>query len=401
MHDQYDIAVVGGGLAGTVAALAAAAEGWRVAFVAPPPPRQDGRTTALLSQSLDLLDSLGVWRPVRPLSAPLRIMRILDGTNRLFRAPPVSFHASEIGLDAFGYNIPNQPLFDTLHAAADACGLITRFESPLVSTGDAEAAIILTLEDGTSLQASAALAADGRGSTLREAAGIRVRTWSYPQTALVMNFSHRLPHADTSTEFHTEQGPFTQVPLPGNRSSLVWAVNPSDVERILALPREQLNAKVEAQMRSILGTVEVEGGLQAWPLSSLLADSFGAGRTMLVGETGHAFPPIGAQGLNLGLRDIVQAISALKQAGGPAKAPEAVTRFNRERRLDVTTRTAGVDLLNRALLSSFLPIQALRAGGLAALSAIPPLRLFAMREGMTPGWRRDGSAVSPREQVGR
>jgi 2-octaprenyl-6-methoxyphenol hydroxylase len=118
MQAQYDIAVVGGGLAGTVAALAAAAEGWRVAFIAPKPPRQDGRTTALLSESLDLLSSLGVWDIVRPSSAPLRTMRILDGTSRLFRAPPVSFHSSEIDLDAFGYNIPNQPLFDALHAAA-------------------------------------------------------------------------------------------------------------------------------------------------------------------------------------------------------------------------------------------------------------------------------------------
>ncbi|MFH1516263.1 MAG: FAD-dependent monooxygenase, partial [Pseudomonadota bacterium] len=226
----------------------------------------------------------------------------------------------------------------------------------------------------------------------------------YPQTALVMNFSHAIPHADASTEFHTEHGPFTQVPLPGNRSSLVWAINPGEVEAILALPRDALNREVESRMRSILGAVEVEGEVQAWPLSGLIAEKFGAGRTMLVGETGHAFPPIGAQGLNLGLRDIMQAMDELKQAGGPDQAPRAVTAFNRRRRLDVTTRTFGVDLLNRALLSSFLPMQALRAGGLAALSAIPPLRLLAMREGMTPGWRKDGPGNSnggSGEQVGR
>lgn len=390
MQAHYDIAVVGGGLAGTVAALAAAAEGWRVAFIAPKPPRQDGRTTALLSESLDLLSSLGVWDMVRPSSAPLRTMRILDGTSRLFRAPPVSFHSSEIDLDAFGYNIPNQPLFDTLHAAAASESRIGRFEASLTTAENIEDEILLYLDDGTEIRAAAALAADGRNSTLREAMGIRVKTWSYPQSALVMNFSHRFGHGDVSTEFHTEQGPFTQVPLPGNRSSLVWAVKPDQVDDILVLPRKQLNAEVERRMQSILGAVEVENEPQAWPLSSLIATRFGAGRTMLVGETGHAFPPIGAQGLNLGLRDIRQAIDALREAGGPEQAPRAVESYNRKRRIDVTSRTAGVDLLNRALLSSFLPMQALRAGGLAALSSIPPLRLLAMREGMTPGWRKSG-----------
>ncbi|AKI00769.1 Ubiquinone biosynthesis hydroxylase, UbiH/UbiF/VisC/COQ6 family [Hoeflea sp. IMCC20628] len=404
MHKLYDVAVVGGGLAGSVAALAAAAEGWKVAFIAPPPPRQDGRTTALLSESIDLLIHLGIWDKVLPVSAPLRTMRILDGTARLLRAPPVSFRSSEIDLDAFGYNIPNQPLFDCLQAATLASELIERFESPLVSAVQSDANIGLALADGTQVTALTALAADGRGSKLRESIGISVKTWSYPQTALVLNFSHSIPHADTSTEFHTEQGPFTQVPLPGNRSSLVWAVDPGEVEAILALPRAALNREVETRMRSILGAVEVEGEVQAWPLSSLIAERFGAGRTMLVGETGHAFPPIGAQGLNLGLRDIMQAIGSLNEAGGPDQSPKAVNAFNRQRRLDVTSRTAGVDLLNRALLSSFLPLQALRAGGLAALSAIPPLRLLAMREGMTPGWRKDrhdGGASASGKQVGR
>lgn len=394
MRERYDIAVVGGGLAGSVAALAAAAEGWSVAFIAPPPPRQDGRTTALLSESIDLLSRLGVWEAVRPSSAPLRTMRILDGTKRLLRAPPVSFHSSEIDLDAFGYNIPNQPLFDVLQAEIGQSAQIERFESPMVDADQTEDRVNLTLADRTRIKALAALAADGRSSKLRDAVGIAIKSWSYPQTALVMNFNHRFSHADTSTEFHTEQGPFTQVPLPGNRSSLVWAVKPEDVEAILALPREVLNVEVETRMSSILGAVDVDGPLQAWPLSSLIAERFGKGRTLLVGETGHAFPPIGAQGLNLGLRDIMQAIASIRDAGGPQQAPSAVSAFDRQRRLDVTTRTAGVDLLNRALLSSFLPMQALRAGGLAALSAVPPLKLLAMREGMTPGWRKTATRQS-------
>ncbi|WP_420409378.1 UbiH/UbiF family hydroxylase [Hoeflea sp.] len=387
MQARYDIAVIGGGLAGTVAALLAASQGWSVAFIAPAPPRQDGRTTALLSESVDLLARLGVWDEVLPSSAPLRTMRILDGTSRLFRAPPVQFHSSEIGLEAFGYNIPNQPLFDALHNHATETSGITRFEAALTGADQGADDIKLHMTDGAEIAALAAIAADGRNSMLREAVGIKVRSWRYPQSALVMNFSHQFGHGDVSTEFHTEEGPFTQVPLPGKRSSLVWAVKPGDVDAILGLSRDRLNAEIEARMHSILGKIEVENVPQAWPLSSLIADHFGAGRTMLVGEAGHAFPPIGAQGLNLGLRDIIQAVDALKDAGGLENAPRAVSRYNRKRRLDITSRTAGVDLLNRALLSDFLPMQALRAGGLAALSALPPLRLLAMREGMTPGWR--------------
>lgn len=387
MSDHFDIAVIGGGLAGSTAALAAAAAGWRVAFVAPEPPAADRRTTALLTESIALLDRLGVWRAVEPKAAALSTMRILDGTRRLFRAPPVTFRASEIGLSEFGYNIPNQPLLDSLAAKVAETATIARYPSPLAETRTGDSAVSLTLADGTVISADALIAADGRKSLARDAAGIKVRTWSYRQSALVMNFSHRLDHHDTSTEFHTEAGPFTQVPLPGRRSSLVWAMDPAEIDGVLALSREALNARVESRMASILGAVEVEDGFQSFPMSSLIADRFGAGRTLLVGEAGHAFPPIGAQGLNLGLRDVDQAIAAIAEAGGPARAETAARRYDSQRRLDVSSRTFGVDLLNRALLTSFLPAQLLRAGGLAALDAIRPLRLLAMREGMTPGWR--------------
>lgn len=397
---RFDIAVIGGGLAGSVAALAAAARGWSVAFIAPPPPGHDGRTTALLSESIALLDQLGVWGDISTRSAPLRTMRILDGTRRLFRAPPVAFRCEEIGLDAFGYNIPNQPLHDALQARIAATDGITRFGSPLADALTAADAVDLTLDDGAQLSTKLALAADGRKSRTREAAGISVHGWTYNQTAIVLTFSHKLQHNDISTEFHTETGPFTQVPLPGNRSSLVWAVAPGDVDEILALSPDELNRRIETRMASILGAVSVDSPLQSYPMSGQIAHAFGAGRTMLVGETGHAFPPIGAQGLNLGLRDIIQAISTVAQAGGPDNAPEAVKEFDRTRRLDVTSRTAGVDMLNRVLLTSFLPLQMLRSGGLAALGAIGPLRTLAMREGMTPGWRKQAPAGSHPSSAG-
>jgi len=406
--DEFDIAVIGGGLAGTMAALAAAAEGWSVAFVAPPPPGNDLRTTALMTESIDLLSRLGVWDEVRAESAALSTMRILDGTKRLFRAPPVSFQSSEIGLSAFGYNIPNAPLMKAASAQVEATDAITRIPHALVDAVEDGGRMKLTIADGTVLLARAVLAADGRKSKARDCAGIKVRTWTYRQTAMVMNFAHRLPHNNISTEFHTEAGPFTQVPLPGNRSSLVWAMDPDEVAGVMKLERADLNARVEGRMSSILGAVEVEDGFQAWPMSSMIAHNFASGRTFLIGETGHAFPPIGAQGLNLSLRDVEMAIGRIRDVGGPEKADAAALSYDRARRTDVSSRTFGVDLLNRTLLTSLLPAQMLRAGGLAAIGGIKPLKLFAMREGMTPGWRKRSvlpgladMAAGLREKVGR
>ncbi|TDH39513.1 UbiH/UbiF family hydroxylase [Pseudohoeflea suaedae] len=386
--DEFDIAVVGGGLAGTMAALAAAAEGWSVAFIAPPPPGNDRRTTALMTESIEMLSRLGVWDEVRKESAALSTMRILDGTKRLFRAPPVSFQSSEIDLPAFGYNIPNKPLMAAATARVEAVDAITRIPQALAEAHEDGGVMKLTLEDGTLLTADAIIAADGRKSKARECAGISAKTWSYRQTAVVLNFTHQMPHNNISTEFHTEAGPFTQVPLPGNRSSLVWAMDPDEVEDVMNMEREELNARVEGRMSSILGAVEVEDGYQAWPMSSMIAQNFARGRTFLIGETAHAFPPIGAQGLNLSLRDVEMAISRIRDVGGPAKADAAALSYDRARRSDVSSRTFGVDLLNRTLLSSFLPAQMLRAGGLAVLDAIKPLKMLAMREGMTPGWRK-------------
>lgn len=220
---------------------------------------------------------------------------------------------------------------------------------------------------------------------MREAAGIGIRTWAYPQTAVVLNFAHSLPHGNTSTEFHTETGPFTQVPLPGNRSSLVWVVRPEEAERLLALPPEALGEKIEARMQSMLGKVTVEDGVQTWPLSSLVADRFGKGRIALIGEAAHAFPPIGAQGLNLSLRDIItltEILGTVRERPVPADAGD---RFDRRRRMDVLSRTYSVDLLNRSLLSGFLPVQMARAAGLHLISGFAPLRNLLMREGVEPG----------------
>lgn len=398
---QFDIAIVGAGLAGNLAALALADSGRSVALIAPPARANDGRTTALMDQSIAFLKTLGLWDEIAGIAAALETMQILDGTVRLLRAPPVAFRSSEVGLDAFGYNIPNAPFLAVLDARIAACSSITRLERGVTAANAFETGVELVLDDGERVMAALVVGADGRKSKIRESAGIDVRAWSYPQAALVLNFSHERPHGNTSSEFHTESGPFTQVPLPGSRSSLVWVLPPKEAARLRELPVTELSRAVEERMQSMLGKVTVENSPQSFPLSGMTADRFGKGRFVLIGEAAHAFPPIGAQGLNLSLRDIM----ALRElAGGGGEPVNYVTigeRFDRKRQADVRSRTMSVDLLNRSLLSDFLPVQFMRSAGLHLLSALGPLRSIVMREGIEPLGSLKAFRDGLRERVAR
>ncbi|KGE00523.1 UbiH/UbiF family hydroxylase [Rhizobium sp. YS-1r] len=382
---HFEIAVVGGGLAGSLAALALARAGRKVALIAPVSEKADERTTALMDQSIRFLERLGVWDDIAPSAAALSIMQIIDGTKRLLRAPTTQFRAQDVGLYAFGYNIPNKALSGTLDAAVTAEPNITKITQSVQTVDYSAERAAITLSDASTITVDFIVGADGRKSKTRDAAGIGVRRWSYSQSALVLNFAHTLPHGNVSTEFHTETGPFTQVPLPGLRSSLVWVVTPKEAQRLVALPVEDLSQAIENRMQSMLGKVTVEDTPQIWPLSSLMADRFGKGRLALIGEAAHAFPPIGAQGLNLSLRDVIALSELLAPIGDRPIPADAGDRFNRRRRPDVMSRTFGVDVLNRSLLSDFLPVQMLRAAGLHFLGSAPPLRNLLMREGIEPG----------------
>lgn len=382
---QHEIAIVGGGLAGRIAALAFARQGFDTVLITPDDGRSDQRTTALMDQSIAFLATLGLWDRVRPATAPLATMQIIDATGRLLHAPTVNFRSSEIGLDAFGYNIPNAPFLSILGDELAARPNVKVLASSVARAELPAETARLVLADGSEIEAGLVIAADGRKSLMRETAGIAVDTRTYPQTAVVLNFAHDRPHGGVSTEFHTRTGPFTQVPLPGNRSSLVWVATPEQAVEILQLPTETLNRRIEEQMRSMLGKVAVDGAPQAWPLSAMTARRFGTGRVALIGEAAHVFPPIGAQGLNLSLRDIETALelaAAARLANGSLAIGDA---YDRRRRIDIVSRTAAIDLVNRSLLSGFLPVQMLRAAGLHMLSAIPPLRYLAMNEGVAPG----------------
>jgi len=382
-----EVVVVGGGPAGLTAAIALAGAGLATALVAGRPQPVDNRTTALLAGSVTALDTLAVWQRCQAQAAALRVMRIVDDTGRLLRAPEVRFEAAEIGLAAFGYNIENRHLIAAMTERAREIAALTVIAQDAARVVIGAQAVTIELDGGGTVGARLAIGADGRRSLCRAAAGIESEGWRYPQSALTFTLRHSRPHQDISTEFHTESGPFTLVPLPGLRSSLVFVTDPDDAARVAALPAPELAVEIERRAHSILGKIEVEPGQAVFPLAVERARLFGARRVALVGEAAHVFPPIGAQGLNLGLRDAATigelVVDALRHGRDPG-ADELTARYERMRRADVTSRTLAVDLLNRSLLSDFLPLQGARGLGLALLQSIGPLRRAAMREGVTP-----------------
>ena len=381
-----EAAIVGGGPAGLTAAIALAEAGIETALIARRP-AADHRTTALLSGSVTALETLGVWAGCVAQAAPLRVMRIVDATSRLVRAPEVRFAASEIGLDAFGHSIENRYLLAALDTRAQTLPSLTRIEDDAraVKTNDSGATV--TLKSGDSIAARLVIGADGRYSLCRTAAGIESDGHAYPQTALTFNLTHARPHQNISTEFHTESGPFTLVPLPGERSSLVWVVEPAEAERIAALDDAALNDEIEQRSHSILGKIVVEPGRGVFSLAVETVRCFGQNRIGLIGEAAHLIPPIGAQGLNLGLRDaacIGELVVSTRRDGGDVGAPDLLARDDMLRRADVKSRTVAVDLLNRTLLSDFLPVQSARGLALYLIDRIGPLRRAVLREGVAP-----------------
>jgi 2-octaprenyl-6-methoxyphenol hydroxylase len=400
---RCDVLVAGAGLAGLVTAIGLERAGFDVILCGRPERVANGRTVALLESSVRFVATLGLWPSIEARAARLSVLRIIDDTGSLWSAAPIEFRAGEVGLEAFGWNIENAELVDALLIAARSLSRLRIIESQVVAYESSANSIKAQCENNIAIDAKLTAGADGRGSFARRSAGIDASTRPYPQSALTVILVHSRPHHDSSTEFHTRTGPFTLVPLPPTscaeaRSSLVWVMSTSEAKRRGALDDLALAREIETQAQSMLGKMRVESPRGIFPLALQTAASMTGPRLALIGDAARALPPIGAQGLNLGLRDAAHLIEAAAQArdrGQDFGDARTLSHYRNSRRLDSALRTGAVDGLNRSLLADLPPLDFLRAAGLTALGTMGPLRRAIMHEGATASF---GAPRSMREK---
>lgn len=383
--DGTDIIVAGGGVAGLALAALLAGAGIRAAVIDPHPPaktdgaKADGRTSALMHGSVNILKRTGAWERCAARGEELRTLRIIDDGGK---APvQADFHAEEIGLAAFGVNMPNAALRAALGELVPVMrGAVRGFE-----TGDS--GVTVFLDSGQTLHGKLLVGAEGRRSAVREGAGIACRRHDYGQKAITCLFGHERPHEFTSTEFHRASGPFTMVPLPGNRSSLVWVDFDREADAFAALSPAAFARAVQERTGGRLGKIDVLTAPEAWPLQSLKAARLTARRVALIAEAAHVVHPLGAQGLNLSLRDaaaLAETVTDALRLGLDPGSAAVLGLYERRRTADIASRVAGTDGLNRLVSNGSKFVAAVRRAGLGAVGGVSVLREFAMQQGLAP-----------------
>ena len=389
---DFDVIVTGAGPAGLAAAALTAEQGMNTAIVTGPAdpfaPYRDPRTIALMRPSVHLLEHLNLFTDdLRAVSNPLKKLRLVDDTGGVFSAPPVTFEAAEAGWEAFGWNVPLHDLHPALARKAKELDVTFINDSALGVAPDRRTIARLHLESGETIAAPLILAADGRASRVRESARFSMLRHDYDQVAVGCFFAHSAAHDDMSTEYHKPDGPFTTVPMPDDHSSLVWMMRPEKAKEVMALSPDDLAGRIQIESHGELGRIGDVKYVKSFPMQTMTARDYAAGRIMLVGEAAHAVPPIGAQGLNMSLRDAALAAELAGDAfqmGDDIGADALMVQYDRIRRRDIFPRKAVIHLVNSALLTNFAPLQALRAGGIALAKYLPLYRDIIMRQGLAP-----------------
>ncbi len=390
-----DIVIAGGGVAGLSCAAAFGTAGFSVICVDPMPPvtnnhsaGTDHRTTAFFQGSRNFLDEAGIWPRLEAHAAPLQVMRIVDAGGET-PAPRVikDFDASDISDQPFGWNLPNWLLRREMVARLEDLDNVdfragVGFKSLTAREGEA----LVMLTDGTQVRCKLVIGADGRNSAVRKAVGIDAKTIRYGQKAVVFAVTHPQSHGNISTEVHRSGGPFTLVPLPDHEgqpcSAVVWMEHGPEVLRLRDLPETEFNKAATDRSAGIYGPLKLVGNRQAWPIISQISDRMTSQRVALVAEAAHVVPPIGAQGLNMSLGDMICLLKLAKERPGDLGDAKMLQAYERRRHPEVVLRVRGVDALNRASIAGAQAVRDLRAKGIEALYSVAPVRKALMELGL-------------------
>ena len=378
---DHDIAIVGGGPVGMTLALALAnaMDGLRVALVdrRQPSVPDDRRAFAIAAGVRQVFEAIGVWGSVAPEAEPIHQMRITDsGTGDIARPLFLSFGGEARPGEPFAHMVPNRAL---IAALLERLGDRVTVIAPVEVTGYAGDGPLaeVHLKDGRTIRAPLVVAADGAMSALRSMVGISTVTHDYRQMGIVTTITHELPHEGVAYEHFRPAGPFASLPLPGNRSSLVWTETPEAAARYREMPLDEVARVIEEVMGSTLGSITVEEKLQAFPLSLRLARRFVGPRLALIGDAAHVIHPVAGQGLNLGLKDVAAltevAIDAMR-LGQDHGAADVLERYESWRRFDTALMAMVTDSMNRLFSNDVAPVRALRDLGLGLVERVPPLK---------------------------
>ena len=396
MHQDevFDIAICGAGLNGLAAALAFGGPGNRtplkVALVDQRDPALatqagfDGRASAITQAARRMFEAMGVWDAIAPHAEPMREIMVTDGKTDGPRPALLNFGVEHQPSGPSAYMVENRHLLAALYEAVRAAAQITfktghKVERFSFTGPQAE----LHLTSGKIVAARLCVAADGRQSQARQAAGIETVGWAYGQSGIVTTVSHDGPHGGRAEEHFLPSGPFAILPLPGNLSSLVWTENQLEADRLMALDDEAFLAELKRRFGAHLGAVRLAAPRQAWPLGLFIAKSLTAPRLALLGDAAHVVHPIAGLGFNLGLRDaaaLADAVMGQFRLGLDPGGPQALQAYERWRRLDTVMVATATDGLNRLFSNDIEALRFIRDAGLSVVERIDPLKRFFMRE---------------------
>jgi len=382
-----DVIISGGGVPGLSMALLLAKAGLSVIIADPAPPVPPGkvglssRTVALMEGSLGILDNAGLLEKVENESEDLRILSIAD---RDFRA---DFASHEIGMKRFGQNIQISLL--QAHAASECAKTrgVTLLQATLTEFKTSGDTVTACFSDGTKYTAKLLIGADGRNSMVRRTSGIDLWEHDYGQSALTGVVTHTKPHHYNSIEFHYSGGPFTFVPMKENRCAFVWMEKTPDAQTFLKKTKTEIEAVLQARSQNVYGSVKLLTPLECYPIKIQKAKRLVAERVALIAEAAHVISPIGAQGLNLSLRDVASLSAKIIQAarlGLDIGGGMVLKSYEDDRLLDLNLRIAGTDILNRVVATENSFLSKLRRLGFKAVADINPLRLLMVRESLAP-----------------
>ena len=389
-RDQFDVIIAGGGFAGASLALGlaeVAPDGVRIALVDaddPARPKHDARASALSAASKSLLSALGVWQRFEEKAQPIRSIEITDSALEDSRRPHFLGFDDEIEGASGAYMIENADLHSALAARLLEQSAIRSF-APDAAQGFASdpMSVTVSLRSGLQLKAKLLVAADGKRSKLREIAGIKCVSWSYPQVGIVTTIAHTRAHDGQAVQHFLPAGPFAILPLKGDRSSIVWSEDNKIGEAIMAGSDEEFLAELSKRFGHRLGSISLAGPRQCFPLDLQIARSFIAQRLALLGDAAHAVHPLAGQGLNIGLRDVgalVETIVDAARLGLDIGAASVLERYERWRRFDSALSATAMDGLNRLFSNDSAPIRALRDLGLGFVDRAPWLKRVLVRE---------------------